>query len=267
MDDIKKALFETMKEFHTFCEAHNIEYFLLGGTLLGAVRNEGFIPWDDDVDVGMLRKDYDKLMELSYLFDYPFLLRSPDNEKSFITPFAKLTNERILVSEQSYTGGVWIDIFPLDFTFNSILLQNLHFSILRIPKLLITLKYDLKDFSEEGSLKVTMLKNIEKVSKVLPRKYINCLFLACEETPRMVFKRNKVIANLYGAWGNKEVAPLDVFKDKKLYNFEGVPFWGPNNAHYWLNKIYGDYMELPPLHKRKPHHNLKVLSTKNNDLI
>lgn len=117
--DIKPILLENLCEFHSFYEKNDLEYFLVGGTLLGAVRHQGFIPWDDDADVVMPRKDYDRLLELYDQFKYPFKLKSPKNTKNFRIAFTKLTNERVILEEGSYVpsqNGVWLDIFSLDYT-------------------------------------------------------------------------------------------------------------------------------------------------------
>lgn len=262
MDDIKKVLLDTLCEFHAFCEKNNLEYFLIGGTLLGAVRHEGFIPWDDDIDIAMPRKDYDKLAELSHKFNYPLKFRSPDNERDYIHPFAKLTNERILIeegAENPFRSGVWIDIFPLDTTFNSILFQKIHFSAVYRLRLLLDLKYDKRSLEDFSIVKKIVAKPLRPIAKLIPKKIINRAFSVNETVPSCVFNKQQYLANLYGAWGAKEIAPTEIFKEKVLYNFEGKNFWGPKNADFWLSKVYGDYMEPPPEDKRGSHHKIKII--------
>ena len=261
MDDIKKVLLETLCEFHDFCEEHDLKYFLIGGTLLGAVRHKGFIPWDDDIDIAMPRKDYNKLISLSSRFKKPLKLRSFYAEKNFIHPFLKLTNEKIVVEEGEYNpfvSGVWIDIFPLDYTFNNTYLQKLHFSIVYRLRLALILKYNLAPLKSYTLKKRLVATPLKPIAKLTPKAAINALFKANEKIPNLLFRTQKTqLANLYGAWGTKEIAPQKVFNERKLYDFEGKKFWGPKDAHYWLNRVYGDYMRLPPEAERGSH-NLKV---------
>ena len=257
MDDIKKTLLENLQEFHNFCEKHDLEYFIIGGTLLGAVRHEGFIPWDDDADVVMPRKDYDRLLELYDQFDYPFKLKSPKNIKNFRIPFAKLTNETIVITENTFVpfkNGVWLDIFPLDYTFDNESFQNIHFSLIKKIKFLIELKYDLCDkqnFSRKGKI---LAPYATLFSKIMPRQSLNLLLSLTEMVPHKLLMQRNNYANLYGAWGIKETAPTKIFNSKRLYQFEYIQLWGPEDYHYWLTKVYGNYMELPPIADRTPSH-------------
>lgn len=262
--DIKPIILETLCEFHSFCEKNNLEYFLVGGTLLGAVRHEGFIPWDDDADVVMPRKDYNRLLELQEGFDFPFKLKSPKNIKSFRHPFAKLTNEKVIVEEGSYIpyqSGVWLDIFPLDYTFDSKYFQKLHFSMVESLRFLLKIKYDL-EAKDTFSPKIRiLLPYLKVVTKLTPRKLLNQMFETNEKLPSKILIKKKNYANLYGSWGIKEIAPISVFESKKLYKFEGNSFWGPKDYHSWLEKVYGDYMQLPPAEQRASKHQIKVISS------
>ncbi|WP_298973384.1 LicD family protein [uncultured Psychrobacter sp.] len=262
--DIKPILLETLCEFHSFCGKNDLEYFLVGGTLLGAVRHEGFIPWDDDADVVMPRKDYDRLLKLYDQFDYPFKLKSPKNIKNFRIPFAKLTNEKVIIEEGTHVpfrNGVWLDVFPLDYTFDNTYLQQLHFSTANRLGLLLKLKYDL-EYKQSFSFKMrVLLPYLKVVSKFTPRKVLNLMFKINEDFPSKVILRKKNYVNLYGSWGIKEIAPISVFESKKLYDFEGNSFWGPVDYHFWLEKVYGDYMKLPIPEQRTSKHKIRIISS------
>lgn len=262
MDILKKTLLETLKEFHDFCEDHNLQYFLIGGTLLGAVRHQGFIPWDDDIDVVMPRKDFNQLLQLSSQLNYPLLLRSPQLQIHYRYNITKLTNESLMVQEDAYdpiTIGAWIDIFPLDYTFNSESLQKLHFLVAQKLKTIVYFKYDVINIDKIPSKKRFIAPHIKSISKIMPRSLINSLSRYNEKLPSKIFKAKKNLANLGGAWGRKEVAPKEIFDSRKLYDFEGYMFWGPSDANFWLTKVYGDFMQLPPEKDRISHHNIKIL--------
>lgn len=264
MDSIKKVLLETLVDFHEFCEKYELDYFLIGGTLLGAVRNQGFIPWDDDVDIVMSRKHYDKLITISNEFKDPLVFRSAKSEEDFRFPFSKLSNSKIIVEECSYKSfisGVWIDIFPLDYSFDTVFFQKIHFNMIHKTRLFLSLKNDLRDTTNCSLTERIFFAFIKPIAKFTPRSLLNLTLSFVEAFPSIIFRRKNTLANLHGAWGAKETAPISVFMKRKLYVFEGQKFWGPDNADYWLTKVYGDYMKLPPIEKRKSHHQLKVISS------
>lgn len=268
MDEIKDVLLETMVVFHDFCTQHGLKYYSIGGTLLGAVRNKGFIPWDDDIDVAMPREDYNKLINLAHEFQLPLRLRSPEIERHFRTPHAKLTNEKIILEEESFVpviSGVWIDIFPLDFTFKNPFLQKAHNKSIGLLRKIMSLKYNLVDIrhrSNGSAILFAFLWSVRLISKFIPRMILDFLFHIVESFPGKILMRREYYQNLYGFWGVKEVAPVKVFLERKLYEFENEFFWGPKDADYWLGKVYGDYMTPPPKEKRLSNHNIKIIHLK-----
>ena len=119
IEELKRIQIGILKHLDAFCNENNLKYFMCGGTLLGAVRHKGFIPWDDDIDIMMKREDYDKLIELYPKNDNSnFKLFSYELDKSFPYPFAKMDDFRTIFEEEindSYKIGVNIDIFPIDY--------------------------------------------------------------------------------------------------------------------------------------------------------
>lgn len=119
MTELQAKLVNMLSWYHDFCEKHHLRYYIIAGTMLGAVRHGGFIPWDDDIDVGMPRRDYEKLRELcanqekaQYMFEYP----SKEN-KSYPFLWAKLFDTTTTIVEKQrdkVTRGIYIDVFPLD---------------------------------------------------------------------------------------------------------------------------------------------------------
>ena len=119
LEEVKATGLGTLKYFASFCGSHHLRYYLAYGTLIGAVRHQGFIPWDDDVDVWMPRADYECLIALhSELDEYPYKLISPETEPRFLSPFAKLSRCDTLIRPSRFVTGFLygssIDIFPLD---------------------------------------------------------------------------------------------------------------------------------------------------------
>ena len=119
MNELQQKELDLLKEFVKFCELHNLTYFLIGGTLLGAIRHLGFIPWDDDIDVGMPRPDYDRFCELAEKhFVGDIFFQSYRSDKGYPYIFSKLRNSNTTFIEKIYrhvpmNHGVYIDIFPL----------------------------------------------------------------------------------------------------------------------------------------------------------
>lgn len=257
LDVIKKHLLKNMVAFHDFCEEHKLNYYLLGGTLLGAVRHKGFIPWDDDLDIAMPREDYEKLLLLSNRVPTGFKLTAIENDKNYIYPFAKFCSDKVIVEEPFYrpfVTGVWIDIFPLDYIFENNKAQKASFAVISILKKILILKtYAFKPekrsfFSKNIALFLSFLAQVTTVNFLYRLMSFIQIYLPGK------YSNKKYLANYHGAWGVKEIAPQKIFEKKSLYNFEGELFWAVKDSDYWLTKVYGDYMQLPDESKRKSEH-------------
>ena len=113
------VLLDLAMEFDRFCREHELKWFLIGGSMLGAARHQGFIPWDDDMDVGMPREDYERLLTLQDEFAVPYEMQAPGRTKGYFFTFARLRNVKTSAlnpyfCEQGFNMGLYIDIFPLD---------------------------------------------------------------------------------------------------------------------------------------------------------
>ena len=114
------------------CKEHNLRYYIMAGTMLGAVRHKGFIPWDDDLDIGMPRADYDLLMtNAKEWLPEPYEAVCAENDKEYPLPFAKIQDADTTLIERmhlKYLGGVYIDVFPLDGVPTGRMAQRMHFA-------------------------------------------------------------------------------------------------------------------------------------------
>lgn len=243
-------LLDLAKEFHAICVRHSIPYYMLGGTMLGAVRHKGFIPWDDDMDFGVPREHFASLATLleKELPAHAGVL-TIDNSDALESDIIKIHDSRTLIHErlkenvkESY--GVNIDIFPLDRTpFAPGSSQGK-----KIGLLLGIEGYRFQSMKSRPFSRKIVAAAIKTLLFPLRKKtlinYIN-RHLICSE--------GEYLANHYGAWGDKETVRAEVMGEALLYPFEDTEFYGVHDPDAYLSSLYGDYMQLPPEDKRHLH--------------
>jgi len=142
--EIQNELLIMVKDFHEFCIKYNLKYYIIGGTLLGAVRHQGFIPWDDDIDIGMPRDSYDKFVNeySKYLPKYLECLNAPYGNLKKDYLFIKLCNANTTLIEYDIIDrveGLFIDIFPLDGAGNNLLTKKIKYYIIKVFIILLSL--------------------------------------------------------------------------------------------------------------------------------
>ncbi len=254
--ELQLKLLEIMKVFHNVCEKHELKYFMLGGTMLGAIRHEGFIPWDDDMDVGMPREDYERLINLPKS-ELPenIIIKTPYNSSDLIFPYSKIMDSNTTLVEDRLDGiieGIYIDVFPLDGAGNSMKYAKLRYLGYYWKQGLL---FNNQDYGE----KRTILRRL--VQKYARSRDIQTLYMSLEKwMKRIQYDKSTVIGNYAGAWGFKEFVMKDIMETPVLYEFEGLKLYGVNNSHFYLSSLYGDYMKLPPEDKQKSHHKIKYIN-------
>ena len=263
--ELQKVIIETLFEFHLFCEKHNLVYHLGGGTLLGAIRHKGIIPWDDDIDVDMPRHDYERFLKLSDTFPKPFEVKHFKTDKDYVYPFIKIYNPKLQVTEffgqQSYTSGAWIDVFPMDGVPANMHLRKLHFSMLKQLRFLFQLKNRGYQPPQNKKSKTYYLKLLIKplVSLMLcvfPRSFV---FKLMDKTAALKsYKSSDYIGAFYSPYGVKASFPRTVYEKTLQGEFNGYLFNIPAGYDLFLKSQYGDYMTPPPENERKQH-NIQIL--------
>lgn len=249
----KDCLLEVMAEFHNFCELNNLNYYLIGGGLIGALRHEGFIPWDDDVDVAMPREDFERFLLLRDKLSEGFKVNIPFKRDGYTNTKPRMYSTRYKIQEQfikRFTLGPWIDIFPLDNTFENSYLRKAHFSLIHILKVLNACKL--------GGVSVNAGRNKAKsklyiyyLLKPIPSILLSKPF---EWLQTIKSRPSRYVGNLMGRWQEKEIIEAKELKKTTLLPFETIQLRTFNNHDAWLSRVYGDYMQLPPEEKRIPDH-------------
>lgn len=241
--------------FHGFCENNNIRYFIASGTLLGAIRHRDFIPWDDDIDIYMLRDDYDMLVdELWRKLPEPLELRCFKNFPKIPTHYAKLIDKSTTLIENKfskYVEGVYIDVFPLDAIDPNSLLDKIKWKCSRFLNSVLLSKY--QTTKKKGIIK--------ELARVISR-YVSARFLHAQ-IEKMITARNKTettfVGDYLGAYNTKEIFPKYYFEECAQLQFGSLYLWGTQFADEYLTQLYGNYMELPPPDERVPKHDLLLI--------
>ncbi len=252
MDDKLRQLqlseLEILKEFVRICEKHHLKYVLTGGTLLGAVRHGGFIPWDDDIDVAMLRADYDRFAQLCKDELGPkFFYQSPATDPYYFLTYAKIRKNGTEIYEERFRKakfhkGIFIDIFPLDFCPKPGLLCHFLFNVLAVMNYRGQVDSGEKYVPYQelvGKIGYQCLKPIGKLNLVRLRKKIIQFAAFCSG--------KNFLAGFSGAYGyKKEIFPYDMFLPIGEIQFEAQHFSVPGKHHDLLKQLYGqDYMKIP----------------------
>ena len=255
LNEIKQIEFDLLKHFDAFCRENGIRYVLSNGTLLGAVKYKGFIPWDDDIDVMVPREDYDRLIA-NFKDSERVRLMSFEREPKYRYPFAKLCDMTTVKDETSLDNGVTlglnIDVFPLD-----------------------AWDDDLQKAKREAA---NIKKNISRLSlaklrkpnapSALKRLVQGMLMIPCKLQGDQVFLRRIVSESnqakqegkvflgckSWCIYGEREILPAEVFASTVEVEFEGQVFPAPVGYDTYLRSLYGDYHQDPPPEKQKTHH-------------
>lgn len=256
-----KLLLEIAKAFHQICVDNHIPYYMLGGTQLGAIRHKGFIPWDDDMDFGVPREHFDRLIALLNEQLPPHMRVLTLHDSAIETGAIKVEylGTHMMTEAGISFYGVFIDVFPLDYT-------NGNVGFFSENKLIyFMVKYNVFAFiKDKSAYKNSWLKSclIEVLSAWKPFKK--------ETMPALIAKmslRHKnhftAYANHWGFWTLREVVAKRIFGKPTLYDFESTQFFGVEHPGEYLTHLYGDYMQIPPIEKRHVH--CTGVWIKNND--
>lgn len=246
------VLLDLMLTFDDVCKKHNLTYFLEAGSLLGAIRHKGFIPWDDDVDVLMPRKDYQKFLELSNEFVAPYFLQTPYTDEGYFYSFPKIRNSNTtalnqMFCYQNFNHGMWLSIFPIDnwdvnggeeryAKIKELNMDNSTYMRISNPNLSEKDQQRVKNYC--GRDPFDTIKELDRIAQ------------ECNgyKTEFVTVGSTAVISYSRKLWYAED------FSSAIEWDFEDFKFPVPVGYDRFLKVMYGDYMKLPPVEDRGLHH-------------
>ncbi len=257
LKEIQQIELNILKIIDKICQDNKLTYYLAGGTLLGAVRHQGFIPWDDDIDIAMPRSDYDIFIDImSKQKEFPYLkiLWIGMCDEKYYLPFAKVVDIRtqlIYDGTQSETcHKMFVDIFPIDASGND---EKRAKRLLKkcggIGNWIGIAFYNRPDADIKLRIKMLMRKYLYTVLGY-KRRYYNSLNILKKYT----FGNSRYIASTYGMRKDKELIETRFFTKVQDIRFENNTFKAPIGYKQYLKQMYGNYIKLPPVEKRKVPH-------------
>lgn len=266
---LQAKLLESLKWFDNFCSENNLRYYAIGGTILGAMRHQGFIPWDDDIDLGMPRKDYEKLRQLSKTDTGRFKIESYASEANdFCYPFTKIydtTTTLIEPKRKKVIRGVYIDIFPLDGIGNS--KEEAFYNYKKVRR--VSQLFEATNSTTRKGR--SWLKNaVVCFFSLLPSFLLNQHKLRVKLNAlcaKYDFDKCQFGGNLLGSYWEREIIDLSLLGTPKYYQFEDMMIYGPEKADAYLTQIYHDWRKLPPEEKQYSHHDFIHLDLEKSYLI
>lgn len=265
VDEAKRIELGMLERFSSFCADHDLRYSLSGGTMLGAVRHKGFIPWDDDIDLCMPRPDFEKLIDLA-----PALRQETGLELNGFqdcpprrSPFLKLENRRYLahIGTDLEPSFLWIDVFPVDglpADDDAVAAIYRQANLLRRTLFFLISKPESKDSALQRTAMAVAGPALRRVPGIIPS--------LCERlsvlSRRIPYGSTPYVGAIgWGIYGPGERMELDRFEDFTTIEFEGKRFSALGCWDSYLTGIYGDYLQLPPEDKRVAH-DLRVYEIK-----
>ena len=257
LEESKQIQINILSYVDKICKEHNIRYSLYGGTLIGAIRHKGFIPWDDDIDIIIPRCDYNRFIRVFDNANGIFILHSLENDSTYEFPYAKVEDCRTILIEESKTNnyGIAIDVFPCDYVGNTKkeaikfvkrrdIIRKLYLAKLVIP-----------------SIRNTWYKRwaIRLLKGLLFFIPIRSLAALRSKQAKQIKEKTKYSADvvLVSNYGIKEIIPTELFDNLNEVEFEGLKFSAFEHYDIYLGSVFGNYMQLPPENKRVSPHTLE----------
>lgn len=256
LEELKYLQLKILDALVSFCETEKINYWIDSGTLLGAIRHKGYIPWDDDIDVGMLRKDYDKFMREFNKSSERYKAYSIENNAQFLYAHGKVLDTTTLLYEPDEKGNklsVNIDIFVYDNAPDNDRLVKKMYAKRDFYQIMRNLQM-LNHIPKGNFFRKVSIQLLVKIAKIFPDNYF--VKKKAKNSKKYAQKGTKRVGNFTAC--SKIACNKEIFKNFIKVEFEGKYYNAPVGYDEWLKAFYGDYMKLPPIEKQVSHHKFKA---------
>lgn len=247
---IKKKQIEILDYVDSFCRTNNIKYSLACGTLLGAIRHKGYIPWDDDIDIQLLREDYNKFIELWTKNDnHPYELYSLETKDNWVMAYAKISNPKTIVRDVNYAFyGINIDVFPIDRVID---LDDFSKRHKQVMDLYLKQEQCSRKYNQKWKTILNKLRCFPYTTHNIAKKIQRIAVSSNNKNAEYLFEM--VAGRLY-----KKPFPIEAFKDIENVEFEGKEYLALKGWDIYLTTCYNNYMQLPPKEKQISHHEIEA---------
>lgn len=245
--ELRQIQLGILDEMHRFCEKHGLRYFLSSGSLIGAVRHKGYIPWDDDIDVSMPRKDYEVFLSVYKDETSNYRVLCPQNNRHYYYTFAKMVDRRTRMIEAETDGyeiGVYIDVFPIDYVPDDL---KERMKVFRQKRLLYKIRRC--KISNNNPLNSRIAYYVYKYFPLSVSQLDHLIksLIVSKKTTNTVCNMSEAGPDVGGCY------PLECIFSSVDIEFEGKNYKTMVGYKDYLKKSYGDYMTLPPVNQRLTH--------------
>lgn len=258
---VQKLTLFALNEFISFCEKHDLRYYFTGGALIGVMRHKGFIPWDDDIDIGMPRKDFDRFHKLiKYQMPEGFGICNRDTDKNWHFAMSQFIDKEseieINLAEKTRKSHIWIDVFPLDGLPDNKIKRWLKVKYILMHRYLVQIAFITTQVDAHRKRPIWE-RAILRFCKVVPIGKLIRTQKVLDHLEKILrkddFYTSKWCGNMLGRYREKEVVLTEWFGQPKKGEFEGELVNIPLDSDAILKSLYGDYMKLPPEENRVAH--------------